>query len=110
MNDLTAETIQRVWIVSLAVYGVVVLVVALLLTLIVREARRITAGVAAIWTAGQKVANNTIQIALLDRTNHVAAQILASARGVVGATAAIAAHANECPGCPACVLGPRWSR
>ncbi len=110
MNEVTAETIQRVWIVSLAIYGVVVLVVALLLTLIVREARRITAGVAAIWTVGQKVANNTIQIALLDRTNHVAAQILASAKGVVGATAAIGSHANECPSCPACVLGPRWSR
>lgn len=109
-SQLTPETVQRVWVVSLAVYGVVVLVVAALLTLIVREARRITAGVAAIWTVGQKVANNTIQIALLDRTNHVAGQILQSATGVVGATAAIKSHADECPGCPACVLGPRWSR
>jgi hypothetical protein len=110
MNDLSAETVQRVWIVTLAIYGVVVLVVVVLLTLIVREARRITGGVAAIWTVGQKIANNTIHIALLDTTNHVAARILESAKAVVGATAAIQEHAEECPGCPACVLGPGWAR
>ena len=110
MDHPSAETIQRVWTVTLAVYGVVVVVVALLLTLIVREARRITAGVGAIWTVGQKIANNTIHIALLDTTNHVAGRIFQSAKGIVGATAAIEAHAEECPGCPACVLGPRWSR
>jgi hypothetical protein len=110
MDDLSAETVQRVWIVTLAIYGVVVLVVATLLTLIVREARRITAGVDTIWTVGQKIANNTIHIALLDTTNHVAGRILGSAGGVVGATAAIKAHAEECPECPTCVLGPRWWR
>ena len=110
MNELDAGTIQRVWIITLAIYGVVLLVVAILLTLIVREARRIKAGVSAIWNVGQKIANNTIHIALLDTTNHVAVGILKSAKGVVAATAAIKAHAGECPGCPACVLGPRWSR
>lgn len=110
MNELDAGTIQRVWIMTLAIYGVVLLVVAILLTLIVREARRIKAGVSAIWNVGQKIANNTIHIALLDTTNHVAGGILESAKGVVAATAAIKAHAGECPGCPACVLGPRWAR
>ena len=113
MNDtsqVSAETIQRVWVTTLAIYAVVLVVVAVLLTLILREARRITGGVAAIWTVGQKIANNTIHIALLDGTNHVAGQILGSAKGVVGATAAIRTHAEGCPGCPACVLGPRWSR
>ncbi len=110
MNELDAGAIQRVWIITLAIYGVVLLVVAILLMLIVREARRIKAGVSAIWNVGQKIANNTIHIALLDTTNHVAARILESAKGVVAATAAIKAHAGECPGCPACVLGPRWSR
>lgn len=102
------ETIERVWITTLVIYFVVVGVVALLLTLILRTARQIRAGCSAIWTMGQKVANNTIQIALLDTTNHVAGRILQSAKGVVGATAAIKAHAAECPGCPACVLGPKW--
>lgn len=110
MSDLDAGTIQRVWIVTLAIYGVVLLLVAILLTLIVREARRIKAGVSQIWNVGQEIANNTIHIALLDTTNHMAGCILQSAKGVVGATAVIKAHAGDCPGCPACVLGPRWSR
>jgi hypothetical protein len=109
-NALTADTVQRVWATTLVIYGVVVIVVAVLLTLIVREARRIKGGVGQIWNVGQRIANNTIHIALLDTTNHVAAQILDSAVGVVGATAAIKTHAETCSGCPACVLGPRWLR
>lgn len=104
---MTTETVRQVWITSLAVYGVVLLVVAALLALILREGRRIHAGVSEIWNVGQKVANNTIHIALLDTTNHVAGRILGSAKGIVGATAALQAHAGTCPGCPACVLGPR---
>ena len=102
---MTGETVRQVWITTLAVYGVVLLVVAALLALILREARRIRAGVSEIWNVGQKVANNTIHIALLDTTNHVARPILASAKGIVAATAAVKTHAGSCPGCPACVLG-----
>lgn len=104
------ETIQQVWITTLIIYFVVVAVVALLLTLILRTARQISGGVSAIWTTGQKIANNTIHIALLENTNRVAGQILESAKGVVGATAAIKSHAESCSGCPACVLGPKWLR
>jgi hypothetical protein len=104
MNALSAETILRMWIVTLVVYGAALLVVALLLTLILGAARQIRAGVAAIWTVGQQVANNTIHIALLDTANRSAADILASARGLVPATAAMRAHASRCGGCPACVL------
>ncbi len=107
MNQITAEAVQQMWIVTLVIYGVVVFVVATLLTLIVVAARKIRGGVSAIWTVGQKIANNTIQIALLDTTNHIAKQILSSAEGVLTATAAIKAHAESCPGCPGCVLGGR---
>ena len=107
---MTAETVERVWITSLVIFGVVLVVVAILLTLIVAEARRIKAGVSEIWNVGQGIANNTIHIALLEKTNHVAGQILESARGVVGTTAAIKTHAESCPGCPACVIGPSWMR
>lgn len=102
----TAEAVQRVWATSLIVFVVVVLVVAVLLTLILLEVRRIHSRVREIWNVGQKVANNTIHIALLDGINHTAGRILASATGVAGATAALEAHARACPGCPACVLGP----
>lgn len=107
---MTAETVQQVWILSLVIFTVVLVVVALLLTLILVTAKKIHGGVSAIWTSGQKVANNTIHLALLHRTNHLAGRILASAGGIAAATGAIAAHASGCPGCPACVLGPGGRR
>src|SRR5215831_13130059 len=105
MSEISPETVQRVWITTLVVYGVVLVVVAVLLTLILRAARTVRAEVSTIWTVGQQVANNTIHIALLDTTNHVVAEILESAKGVVAATGAMGAHAAQCPGCPDCVLG-----
>ena len=102
---MTPETIQQVWLVSLILFAVVLAVVAALLTLILVTAKRIRAGVSAIWNAGQKVANNTVHLALLDRTNHLAAAILKSAGGVAAATGAIAQHASVCSGCPHCVIG-----
>lgn len=110
MQTPSADAIHDVWTLSLVIFVVVLLVVALLLTLILRAARDIRAGVAIIWNVGQRVANNTIQLSMLARTNDAASAILTSAAGVVGATAAIQAHAADCPGCPACVLGPRWTR
>lgn len=110
MSDVSPEAIQRVWITTLVIYAVVLIVVAALLTFILRAAREVRNGVSTIWTVGQQVANNTIHIALLDTTNHVVAEILGSAKGVVAATAAMGAHAGHCPGCPACVLGPEPMR
>jgi hypothetical protein len=105
MTSATVEIVQQMWMLTLVVYAVVVVAVAALLTAILLAARRVQTAVASIWTVGQQVANNTIHIALLDTTNHVAAEILDSAQRVAGATAAIGAHAGRCPGCPACVLG-----
>jgi hypothetical protein len=105
MMPLSAETVREMWWITLAIYGVVVVVVAVLLTLILQTTKQIRAGVSDIWNVGQKVANNTIHISLLDTTNHVAGQILASAGGVAVATGAIRAHAENCPGCPSCVIG-----
>ena len=110
MPQISADTIQRMWITTLVIYAVVLVVVAVLLTLILRAAKEVRSEVATIWTVGQQVANNTIHIALLDTTNHVAAEILGSARGVVAATAAMATHAAHCPGCPACVLDTEPTR
>ena len=110
MVEPSADAVRTVWTVSLVVFTVVLLVVAALLTLILRAARDIRGGVSAIWNTGQRIANNTIHLALLEKTNAAVDQILTSAVGVIGATAAIEAHAKQCPGCPACVLGPRWAR
>lgn len=110
MQTPSPETIRNVWTLSLVVFVVVLIVVALLLTLILRAALDIRAGVTVIWNVGQRIANNTIQLAMLSRTNDAAKLILTSAVGILGATAAIKEHAEGCPGCPACVLGPRWQR
>src|SRR5689334_24986643 len=106
MTQIGADTIQWMWITTLVIYAVVLVVVAVLLTLILRAAREVRSGVSTIWTVGQQVANNTIHIALLDTTNHVAGEILDCAKGVAATTAALKAHAENCPGCPVCVLGP----
>ena len=110
MQTPSADAVRDVWTLSLVVFAVVLVVVAVLLTLILRAAHDIKRGVGIIWNVGQRIANNTIQLAMLARTNEAAALILQSAAGVAGATAAIRDHAAECPGCPACVLGPRWQR
>lgn len=110
METVSAETVQRMWVVTLVIYAVVVAVVATLLTLILRAAREVRAKVSAIWTVGQQVASNTIHIALLDTTIHGVHRILDCARGVLEGTEALRAHAEQCPGCPACALGPRGAR
>jgi len=110
MTGPSLETIQHMWITTLVIYAVVLVVVAVLLTLVLQAARKVRSGVSTIWTIGQQVANNTIHIALLDTTNHLAGEILTSARGIVGATAAMGGHAAQCPGCPDCVLGAETTR
>ncbi len=87
-----------VWLVSLGIGVVVILVVAVLLTLILRTARQIDGAVSAIWVVGQRIANNTIHIPLLNHTNRVVDDILDRAAGIDGATAAIEQHALDCPG------------
>lgn len=110
MQTPSADAVQTLWTISLVVFVVVLLVVATLLTLILRTTHDIRGGVAVIWNVGQRIANNTIQLSQLATTNAAATKILASAVGVLGATAAIKEHAEGCPGCPACVVGPRWQR
>ncbi len=99
---MSATAVYTVWTASLGLGVVVIVVVALLLELILRSARRIDVGVGAIWSAGQGVANNTIHIALLHRTNLIADRILAAAGGVLGAAERIRRHAERCPRCPTC--------
>jgi len=110
MDAVTADTVQRMWIVTLVIYAIVLLVVATLLTLILRAAKDIREGVSAIWTVGQQVANNTIHIALLDTTVHIAGDILECAKGIIPSTAALKSHAERCAECPTCVTGEGNSR
>lgn len=92
-----------VWWISLVIGVVVILVVAALLTMIVRTARVIDGAVGQIWVVGQRIANNTVHIPMLHRTNQVVDEILVRAVAIDGAAAAIESHAEGCPGCPQCV-------
>ena len=98
------QAAQFVWWVSLALGLVVSLVVSLLLWLIHRTATTINGVVARIWDVGQRVANNTVHIPALYKTNAVAGEILASALNINAGASAIESHANGCPGCPQCML------
>lgn len=99
-------TAYTLWLVSLLIGGVVIVVVGLLLAAILRTARQIDAAVAQIWVVGQRIANNTVHIPLLNETNRVAGEILDRSAGIDGAAAEIEAHSGGCPSCPRCVLVP----
>ena len=72
----------------------------MLLTLIFGRRGRCAAEVSTIWTIGQQVANNTIHIALLDTTNHIAGEDPRSAEGIVAATAAMRRPCRALPRVP----------
>ena len=98
------EAVEFVWWTSLVLGIVVSAVVAFLLWLVHRGATTIEGRVSRIWDAGQRVANNTVHIPALYKTNAVAAEILATAARIDAGAAAIEAHASGCPGCPQCML------
>ena len=95
---VTDTALYTVWLGSLALGVVVILVLAFLLGRILSTAREIDRGAAAIWAAGQRIANNTVHIPLLATTNRVVTGILVRASGINDATEQIEAHASDCPG------------
>jgi hypothetical protein len=99
---MTPDSVYTVWGVSLGLGAVVLVVVVILLELILRSALRIDRVVGAIWMAGQGVANNTIHIALLHRTNVTAERILDAAGRILAAATAVRDHAQHCERCPTC--------
>lgn len=106
MSLLVTDTaLYTVWLGSLGLGIVVILVLAFLLGRILATARDIDRGAAAIWAAGQRIANNTVHIPLLSTTNRTLTGILVRASGINDAAEQIEVHATGCPGCPQCVLG-----
>jgi uncharacterized protein YoxC len=95
---------SALWIVSLLIAVVVLLVATALLTVIYRVAGRIDDGAKQIWTVGKQVANATVELALLRRTNQLVADVNEAATGILSNARRIARHASTCAGCPRCVL------
>jgi hypothetical protein len=72
----------QMWWISLAVFGVVVVVVALLLGVIIAAAKSIDRHAAEIWVAGKQIAGNTVSIWLLDKTNDALREVRDEVRGL----------------------------
>ena len=83
------STIAGYWRVTLAVCAVVIGVVAFLLNMLRRTAEQINDGAAEVWQVGKLIANNTVHVALLIRTNQVAGRILKASEGIAASTARI---------------------
>lgn len=104
LDIFTGSDPMASWWAAIIVLLVVTLVVHLLLSQIIKAAGAIHATVGEIWVRGQRVANNTIHIANLYKTNEYVEGILGRAGRIAASAAAIEQHAKGCPGCPACFL------
>ena len=81
--------IARYWRTSLGIGMVVIGAVAVLLSTLAGVVARIEGGAAEIWRVGKLIANNTVHVPLLVRTNQIVAGILPAADGIARATARI---------------------
>ncbi|HSH79092.1 MAG TPA: hypothetical protein VLA19_11250 [Herpetosiphonaceae bacterium] len=88
-RPVTLGTIGRYWRISLGLGMVVIGAVALLLSALTATVAKIEAGAAEIWRVGKLIANNTVHVPLLIRTNQVLGQILPAADRIAGATGRI---------------------
>jgi hypothetical protein len=71
-----------IWAWSLVGGGLVILIVVALLLAIVATARSIDNHTLEIWKVGKNIAANTVSIWMLNRTNQIARDILATAQSI----------------------------
>ena len=96
-QTLPFDTIVRYWQISLGIGLAVIGAVALLLTALAATAAKIEGGAAEIWRVGKLIANNTVHIPLLVRTNQIVAKIQPAADGIARATERIRRAVGEDP-------------
>ena len=77
------------WWLSLAIFGAVIVVVAVLLGLIIAAAKSIDRHAGAIWLVGKEIAGNTVSIWMLEQTIGSLRRIGESARRIEGAVGAL---------------------
>ena len=106
MNLLLGANPIASWWLAIVLVAVVIIVVAVLLHRIVKTAGAINDEVAVVWANGQRVANNTIHIAVLYKTSEHVDGILGGAGSIANSAQAIKDHADNCPSCPQCI----WHR
>jgi len=99
-----SSTAANLWIAGLVIAVIVLLVAGVLLTFVLRTAAAIDDGAKEIWTVGKQVANATVELSLLRRTNQLVADVNEAATGILANARRIARHSGSCSGCPRCVL------
>lgn len=83
---VSQHVVVRYWRISLGIGLAVIGAVALLLSTLAATVARIETGAAEIWRVGKLIANNTVHVPLLVRTNQIVAEILPAADGIARAT------------------------
>ena len=78
-------SVVSMWWLSLAIFGVVVVVVAVLLGLIIAAAKSIDRHAGAIWVVGKEIAGNTVSIWMLEQTVGTLRRLAESTRRLEGA-------------------------
>ncbi len=96
-RTVPGHVVVRYWRISLGIGLVVIGAVALLLSTLARTVAQIEAGAAEIWRVGKLIANNTVHIPLLVRTNQIVAKIQPAADGIARATERIRRAVGEDP-------------
>lgn len=72
--------VTQLWWISLGIFAVVVVVVAILLGLIIAAAKSIDRHAGNIWVAGKQIAGNTVSIWMLRRTVEDTSRVLDETR------------------------------
>jgi hypothetical protein len=75
-------SVTELWWLSLAIFAVVIVVVAVLLGVIIAAAKSIDRHAAAIWVIGKEIAGNTVAIWMLEQTIGSMRRIAESARRI----------------------------
>jgi hypothetical protein len=81
-QEASERLIKRYWLYSLALGAVVIQVVAFLLNMLARTAEQIEEAAAEIWRVGKLVANNTVHIPVIARTNQSLERVAEAADGI----------------------------
>jgi hypothetical protein len=81
--------IIELWWLSLAIFAVVVVVVAVLLGMIIAAAKSIDGHALQIWTEGKKIAGNTVTIWVLEKVNETCRRMESSVQAVEKTAAAM---------------------
>jgi hypothetical protein len=93
---------MTLWTLSLTVGAAVIVAVAVLLFLILRQAQSIQETARRVWEGGGRIANNTVHIPVLSDAGHFALRLQGDLPRLKEGLERLRRHAAACRGCPGC--------